>query len=372
MGGRAFFMEEKLKKPDIWLIVTIIGILTIGIIMVYSSSSIWSEYKFDDPWFYAKRQLLFASAGLAAMVTLSKIPYYVWHQHAKVIAIICLLCLVAVLIPGVGMVRGGARSWIGIGMFSIQPSEFMKLGLILFLARFLSERQKKMNSFQEGFLPALSFIAVPFALIMLQPDLGTGVVMIGTCLVMMFIAGAKITHFIWIAAAGAAGMVGLIASAPYRIKRITSFLHPWEDPLGSGFQIIQSLYAIGPGGLLGLGLGNSMQKFFYLPEPQTDFIFAVLAEELGFLGGIFLLGLFFILLWRGIRTSIKAPDLFGTLLSLGIVGMISIQVMINVSVVTGLIPVTGITLPLVSYGGSSLTLTLASLGLLLSVSRYSN
>ncbi|MBH0229054.1 stage V sporulation protein E [Halobacillus yeomjeoni] len=364
-------MGDNLKKPDLWLTAAILGILIIGVVMVYSSSSIWSQYKFDDPWFYAKRQMLFATAGLIAMVILSRIPYYFWFQHAKWILILCLIFLVAVLIPGVGMVRGGARSWIGVGMFSIQPSEFMKLGLILFLARFLSERQKLMNSFQQGFLPGLALILVPFGLIMLQPDLGTGVVMVGTCLIMMFTAGARISHFMWIAAAGMAGMVGLIASAPYRIKRITAFLHPWEDPLGAGFQIIQSLYAIGPGGLLGLGLGNSMQKFFYLPEPQTDFIFAVLAEELGFLGGFFILGLFFILLWRGIRASLYAPDLFGMLLALGVVGMVSIQVMINVSVVTGLIPVTGITLPLVSYGGSSLTLTLASLGLLLSVSRYS-
>ncbi|ASF39316.1 stage V sporulation protein E [Halobacillus halophilus] len=365
-------MEEKRRKPDLWLVAAILGILIMGIIMVYSSSSIWSEYKFDDPWFFAKRQILFATVGLVAMVTLSRIPYYVWHGHSKWILIMCLVFLIAVLIPGVGMVRGGARSWIGVGMFSIQPSEFMKLGLILFLARFLSERQKKMNSFQQGFLPGLALILVPFALIMLQPDLGTGVVMVGTCMVMMFTAGARISHFMWMAGAGMAGMIALIASAPYRIKRITAFLHPWEDPLGSGFQIIQSLYAIGPGGLLGLGLGNSMQKFFYLPEPQTDFIFAVLAEELGFLGGAFILILFFILLWRGIRTSLYAPDLFGSLLALGIVGMVSIQVMINVSVVTGLIPVTGITLPLVSYGGSSLTLTLASLGLLLSVSRFSS
>lgn len=364
-------MEESKRKPDLWLVVTILMILVIGVVMVYSSSSIWSEYKFDDPWFYAKRQLLFAVTGLIAMIALSRIPYYVWHQHAKIIMIICLVFLVGVLIPGVGMVRGGARSWIGIGMFSIQPSEFMKLGMILFLSRFLANRQKRMNSFQEGFLPGLALIAVPFALIMLQPDLGTGVVMVGTCLVMMFTAGARISHFMWIAGAGAAGMVALIASAPYRIKRITAFLHPWEDPLGSGFQIIQSLYAIGPGGLLGQGLGNSMQKFYYLPEPQTDFIFAILAEELGFLGGVFLLFLFFVLLWRGVRASLHAPDLFGSLLALGVVGMVSIQVMINVSVVTGLIPVTGITLPLVSYGGSSLTLTLASLGLLLSVSRYS-
>ncbi|MCP3026207.1 stage V sporulation protein E [Halobacillus sp. A5] len=365
-------MQSNEQKPDIWLIITILSLLMIGIVMVYSSSSIWSEYKFDDSWFYAKRQTLFASLGLIAMFTLSKIPYFVWYKHAKLIVLICLVFLILVLIPGVGMVRGGARSWIGIGMFSIQPSEFMKLGLIIFLAKFLSMRQKRIVSFQEGFLPSLAIILIPFALIMLQPDLGTGVVMVGTCLVMMFVAGARIAHFMLIVAGGVAGMAGLIASAPYRIQRITAFLHPWEDPLGSGFQIIQSLYAIGPGGLLGLGLGKSMQKFFYLPEPQTDFIYSVLAEELGFLGGALVLILFFILLWRGVRASLHASDLFGSLLALGIVGMISIQVMINVSVVTGLIPVTGITLPLISYGGSSLTLTLAALGLLLSVSRYSN
>ncbi|WP_082234258.1 stage V sporulation protein E [Halobacillus massiliensis] len=364
-------MAENEQKPDIWLTISILSLLTIGVVMVYSSSSIWSEYKFDDAWYFAKRQTLFAVLGLIAMTILSKIPYYVWYKHAKVIVAVCLLFLILVLIPGVGMVRGGARSWIGIGMFSIQPSEFMKLGLIIFLAKFLSQRQKRIVSFQEGFLPGLAIILVPFALIMLQPDLGTGVVMVGTCLVMMFVAGARIAHFMLIVAGGIGGLVALIASAPYRIKRITAFLHPWEDPLGSGFQIIQSLYAIGPGGLLGLGLGKSMQKFFYLPEPQTDFIYSVLAEELGFIGGVVVLLLFFVLLWRGVRTSLLASDLFGSLLALGIVGMVSIQVMINVSVVTGLIPVTGITLPLISYGGSSLTLTLAALGLLLSVSRYS-
>ncbi|MCP3031105.1 stage V sporulation protein E [Halobacillus sp. A1] len=365
-------MRANEQKPDIWLTSAILSLLLIGIVMVYSSSSIWSEYKFDDPWFFAKRQILFAALGLIAMFTLSNIPYYVWFKYAKVIVLICLVFLLLVLIPGVGMVRGGAQSWIGIGMFSIQPSEFMKLGLIIFLAKFFSQRQKRMASFQEGFLPGLAIILVPFALIMLQPDLGTGVVMVSTCLLMMFVAGARVAHFMLIVAGGIAGMAGLIASAPYRIQRITAFLHPWEDPLGSGFQIIQSLYAIGPGGLLGLGLGKSMQKFFYLPEPQTDFIYSVLAEELGFIGGTIVLILFFVILWRGVRTSLHATDLFGSLLALGIVGMISIQVMINVSVVTGLIPVTGITLPLISYGGSSLTLTLGALGLLLSVSRYSN
>ena len=206
---------------------------------------------------------------------------------------------------------------------------------------------------------------------MLQPDLGTGTVMVGTCFVMIFISGARISHFVGLGLLGVAGFVGLILSAPYRMKRITSFLDPWEDPLGSGFQMIQSLYAIGPGGLFGLGLGQSRQKFFYLPEPQTDFIFAIISEELGFIGGSLVLLLFALMLWRGIRIALGAPDLYGSLVAVGIIAMVAIQVMINIGVVTGLMPVTGITLPFLSYGGSSLTLMLMAIGVLLNISRYS-
>lgn len=338
--------------------------------MVYSASAIWADYKFDDSFFYAKRQLLFASAGIVAMIFIMNVPYLTWKKYAKPILFVCFILLLAVLIPGVGMVRGGARSWIGVGAFSVQPSEFMKLGLIIFMATYLSVNQKYITSLKQGFLPSILLIFVAFGLIMLQPDLGTGVVLVLTSLVMVFVAGARISHFVGLAVIGLVGFLGLIVSAPYRINRIVAFLDPWEDPSGKGFQIIQSLYAIGPGGLMGLGLGQSFQKFFYLPEPQTDFIFAILAEELGFIGGTFVLLLFLVLLWRGIRVSLAAPDTFGSLLGLGIVGMISIQVMINISVVIGLIPVTGITLPFLSYGGSSLTLTLCSVGILLNISKH--
>ncbi|MEH6980137.1 FtsW/RodA/SpoVE family cell cycle protein, partial [Bacillus pseudomycoides] len=243
--------------------------------------------------------------------------------------------------------------------------------MIIFLAKFLAERQKLITSFKKGLLPALGFVFVAFGMIMLQPDLGTGTVMVGTCIIMIFVSGARIFHFAMLGLIGVAGFVGLIASAPYRMKRITSYLDPWSDPLGSGFQIIQSLLAIGPGGLFGLGLGQSRQKFLYLPEPQTDFIFAILSEELGFIGGSFVLLLFSLLLWRGIRIALGAPDLYGTFLAVGIVAMIAIQVMINVGVVTGLMPVTGITLPFLSYGGSSLTLMLMAVGVLLNISRHS-
>jgi cell division protein FtsW len=345
-------------------------LLTVGLIMVYSASAVWAEYKFEDSFFFAKRQLLFACVGIVAMFFIMNIDYWTWRTWSKVILIICFVLLVAVLIPGIGNERNGSRSWIGVGAFSIQPSEFMKLAMIAFLAKFLSENQKLITSFKKGLIPSLGIVFVAFGMIMLQPDLGTGTVMVGTSVVMIFIAGARISHFVGLGMVGLLGFVGLVISAPYRMKRITSFLDPWEDPLGSGFQIIQSLYAIGPGGLFGLGLGQSRQKFFYLPEPQTDFIFAILSEELGFIGGSFVLLLFSLLLWRGIRIALGAPDLFGSFLAVGIIAMVAIQVMINIGVVTGLMPVTGITLPFLSYGGSSLTLMLMAIGVLLNISRY--
>jgi cell division protein FtsW len=357
-------------KPDYLLLGSIIALLIIGIIVVFSSSYVWSDYKFGDAAFYLKRQLLFTVAGIVSMSFIMLVPYTAWKKYAKLILIACFVLLFLVLIPGIGMVRGGAQSWIGVGAFSIQPSEFMKLGLIIFLAAYLSSNQKYITSFKKGFLPSLILIFTAFGLIMLQPDLGTGMVLVLTCILMIFTAGAKLSHFFGLAVLGLAGFVGLIASAPYRISRITAFLNPWEDPLGDGFQIIQSLYAIGPGGLMGLGLGESLQKYFYLPEPQTDFIFAILGEELGFIGGTFVILLFILLFWRGIKVALEAPDAFSGFLALGIVSMLILQAMINISVVIGLIPVTGITLPFLSYGGSSLTLTLCSVGILLNISKY--
>ncbi|MEC5422783.1 stage V sporulation protein E [Virgibacillus sp. C22-A2] len=364
-------MQKDQSAPDYLLLGAIFTLLIIGVIMVYSSSYVWADYKFGDTLYYLKRQLLFAGAGVIAMLFVMQVPYSVWQKYAKLLLFSCFVLLFLVLIPGIGMIRGGAQSWIGIGAFSIQPSEFMKLGLIIYLAAFLSSNQKYIISFKKGFFPSIILIFTAFGLIMLQPDLGTGMVLVLTCMLMVFVAGARLLHFFGLAAIGLAGFVFLILSAPYRISRITAFLNPWEDPLGDGFQIIQSLYAIGPGGLMGLGLGESLQKYFYLPEPQTDFIFAILGEELGFIGGTVVIGLFLLLLWRGIKISLEAPDSFARFLAFGVVSMLAIQAMINISVVIGLIPVTGITLPFLSYGGSSLTLTLCSVGILLNISRYS-
>ncbi|MCO7126298.1 stage V sporulation protein E [Sporolactobacillus shoreicorticis] len=365
-------MRKYRQSPDLMLLILTFALLTIGLMMVYSASAVKAANDFGDSLYFLKRQLFFASIGAALMFAVMHIDYHFWRAWAKIGLIGCYFLLVIVLIPGVGLVRGGASSWLGVGAFSIQPSEFTKVALILFLAKYLSEHQSRLPSFRKGLVPALMPVILAFGLIMLQPDLGTGMVLVLTCVLMIFVAGARIKHFVLMGLVGILGFAGLIISAPYRLKRLSAFFNPWQDPKNGGFQITQSLLAIGPGGLLGFGLGQSRQKYQYLPEPQTDFIFSIVCEELGFIGATFVLLLFCLMLWRGIVIAIKAPDLFGTLLAVGITGMIAIQIMINIAVVTGLIPVTGITLPFLSYGGSSLTLMLVSIGILLNVSSHIN
>ncbi|MCY9760325.1 stage V sporulation protein E [Paenibacillus alvei] len=363
-------MVKARTAPDLWLIVSVLSLLSIGMIMVYSAGAVLAFREYGDSFYFVKRQLLFALLGIAAMFITMNTDYRVWKRYAKVGLLICFALLIIVLIPGIGNVRGGARSWLGIGSFGIQPSEFMKLGMILFMAKMLTEDQVRITDFTKGLLPPLAIMGTAFGLIMMQPDLGTGTVMVGAVLLVIFVAGAQIKHLMSLAMVGIAGFVGLVLAAPYRLLRITAFLDPWQDPRGAGYQSIQSLFAIGPGGLMGLGLGASRQKYSYVPEPQTDFIFSILAEELGFLGAVTVLILFLILVWRGMRTALTAPDKFGSLLAAGIVGIVAVQVIINIGVVIGLMPVTGITLPLISYGGSSLTLMLTALGILLNISRY--
>ncbi|AZK46888.1 stage V sporulation protein E [Paenibacillus lentus] len=363
-------MSKNRMAPDFWLMSSILGLLAIGIIMVYSAGSVLAFHDYGDSFYFVKRQLLFAILGLAAMLFMMNLDYRHLRKFAKIGLLVCFALLIIVLIPGIGVVRGGARSWLGISSFGIQPSEFMKLGMILFLSYWLSKEDYKITMFTKGLLPPLGVMGLAFGLIMLQPDLGTGTVMMGAALLIVFTAGARVKHLAGLAAVGVIGFAGLILAAPYRLQRITAFLDPWSDPLGAGYQIIQSLYAIGPGGLAGLGLGMSRQKYSYVPEPQTDFIFSILAEELGFIGGLLVLLLFLILVWRGMRVAMTVEDSFGSLLAVGIVGMVAVQVVINIGVVIGLMPVTGITLPLISYGGSSLTLMLTALGILLNLSRY--
>lgn len=359
-----------MKKIDWLLLIGIIIISLFGLLMIYSSSYVWSEYKFSDPYKFVKTQGLFLIIGYILMYIILKIPYTKYLTKSNIIFISCVILLILVLIPGIGTIRNGSRSWFGIGGFGIQPSEFTKLGIIIFTSKYLALNEKVLKNIKKGLLPILSVLILVFGLIMLQPDFGTGIIIVMSIIGLLFISGVPMGFFIKLGIIGLLGIVGLIIIAPYRMKRIVSFLNPWSDPLGSGFQIIQSLYAIGPGGLLGLGLGNSIQKHFYLPEPQTDFIFSIISEEFGFMGILIVTSLFTLIIYRGFRIAINCENKFGKYLAFGITFQLAFQCLLNLMVVVGLIPVTGVTLPFLSYGGSSLLITLFSMSILLNISKY--
>lgn len=357
------------KKYDIILFIAVLVLIIFGLVMIYSASSIWANYKFNDSFKYVKQQALFTLIGIILMNMISKIDYNWYYKKTNIILSVCIFLLILVLIPGIGSIRNGSRSWFGIGAFGIQPSEFAKLGLIIFTAKYLSNNNKFLKNLKKGVIPILLVLFFIFGLIMLQPDFGTGMIIVVSILAMMFIAGVNIKFFIGLGLIGIFGIIGLIAIAPYRMDRITSFINPWSDPLGTGFQIIQSLYAIGPGGLLGQGFLNSRQKQFYLPEPQTDFIFSIISEEFGFLGVVIVVSLFLIILYRGIKIALNTKNEFSKYLAFGMIFQILIQAVMNLMVVIGLIPVTGVTLPFLSYGGSSLLISMISVGILLNISK---
>ena len=356
-----------MKKIDKYILISVILISLFGLLMIYSSSTIWAEYKFNDPYKFLKTQAIFLIIGYFLIYIISNIPYQTYLKYSNLILISCILLLILVLIPGIGTIRNGSRSWFGIGSLGIQPSEFAKIGIIIFTSKYLTNN--KMKDIKTSVLPILSIVLLIFGLIMLQPDFGTGIIIVMTIIVLLFVSGVKMTFFIKMGILGLIGIITLIIIAPYRLKRIISFLNPWADPLGSGFQIIQSLYAIGPSGLLGAGLGNSVQKHFYLPEPQTDFIFSIISEELGFMGVIIISTLFITIIYRGLRTSMKQEDNFAKYLSFGLTFSIAFQTILNLMVVVGLIPVTGVTLPFLSYGGSSLLVSMINIGILLNISK---
>ncbi len=356
-----------MRKTNLSLIIAVITISLFGLLMIYSASYVWAEYKFDDPFKYVKNQGMFLIIGIILMLLVSKIPFEKYYKYSSKIFAVCFILLILVLFFGTE--RNGSKSWFGIGSFGIQPSEFMKLAMIIFTSKYLYNNRKDLGNIKKGVLPILGVTLIIFALIMLQPDFGTGVILVMGVIGLLFIGGVDIKFFLKIGLLGIIGIVLLILAAPYRLKRILSFLNPWEDPLGSGFQIIQSLYAIGPGGLFGFGLGESRQKHFYLPEPQTDFIFSIISEEFGFLGVIIVSLLFITIIYLGIKIALKSNNLFGKYLAFGIVFSLGFQALLNLMVVVGLIPVTGVTLPFLSYGGSSLLITLVSIGIVLNVNR---
>ena len=357
-----------MKRKNIIFLITMFLVI-FGIVMIYSASYVWAEYKFNNPYKFAMQQGIFALIGFILMIITSKIDYEVYYRYANKIILICGILLILVLIPGIGVIRNGSRSWFGIGSFGIQPSEITKLGLIIFVAKYLSKHQNDMKNIWGYSVPILFLIFIFFGLILLEPDFGTGAIIVLSLVALIFTSNIKISFFVKLGLLGILGIVALIIAAPYRMARILAYLNPWSDPLGSGFQIIQSLYAIGPGGIFGLGFGNSIQKHFYLPEPQTDFIFAIISEEWGFLGIIILTVSYIILFYNVIITSLKCENLFAKYLSFGIVIEIILQTLLNILVVIGLIPVTGVTLPFLSYGGSSLLVSMVSMGIILNISR---
>lgn len=360
---------RKYHRPDLVLLGVILALLGIGFIMVHSSSAVRGFIHFDDPYHYLKMEIMWVTMGLVAMFFSMRINLQWVRQYAKPALFVAIALLIAVKIPGIGRTVNGADRWIGLGPMSIQPSEVIKLSMVLMMAHILALNPHKIESFRKGVLPVLALLGLIAGLIMLQPDLGTTLVVAATTFFMLIAAGARASHIMALAGTGLGLVVAAIAAAPYRMRRIFAFLDPWADPLGNGYQTIQALLALGPGGLFGLGLGQSRQKFLYLPENHTDFIFAMIGEELGFIGATLVILLFFLFAWRGFRVAMRAPDAFTGFLGVGITAMVSIQAMINMGVVSGVLPVTGITLPFISYGGTSLVFTMLGVGVLLNISR---
>ena len=356
-----------MKKLNILLLIIVTIMALYGIIMIYSASSVWAQYKFNDAFHFAKYQFIFFIISFLCMLIVKKIDYNLYKKHSNKILLLSLILLILVLIPGIGTLRNGSRSWFKIGPFGLQPSEIAKVSLIIFLSKYLEKNQNNLSNIKKSILPVLGIIFLFFGLIMLEPDFGTGMVIVLSLMLILFISGVKLKFFASLGVLGILGIAGLIIIAPYRLKRIISFLNPWSDPLGSGYQIIQSLYAIGPASLLGLGFGKSIQKQFYLPEPQTDFIFAIICEEFGIVGAISVIVLFISLFYIILKISLKQNNLFAKYLSFGLGMQIILQGALNLCVVTSLIPVTGVTLPFFSYGGSSLLVSMISIGIILNI-----
>lgn len=362
-------MPRKLV-PDLPLFGVVVALVSIGVVMVYSASAIVAADRLRDPAFFLKKQLFWAVLGFGALWAAMTVDYRGLQRVVVPLLVVSLALLVLVLIPPFSQEINGTRRWLRWGAVSFQPAELAKLSLVVYLAAFLTRRREVVGSFWLGLLPPLLVAGVMAGLVLLQPDLGSSLTLVALVFCLLFLAGGRPGQ-IALAAASALPLVGLaVWVAPYRLQRITTFLDPWADPRGGGFQIIQSFLALGSGGLLGRGLGESRQKLFYLPEPHTDFIFAVIGEELGFLGAALVIGLFGVLVWRGVRIGLRAPDPFGAYLALGLTALLACQTLVNLGVVTGVLPTKGLPLPFISFGGSSLLMAMVSAGVLLSISQH--
>lgn len=358
------------RNWDQTILLLAVTLTCFGVVMVYSSSSIMAAKRFGDGFFFLKRQGIYALLGMGMMFVAMQLDYHHLRRLAAPAFIICVLLLVVVLLPGIGTKAGGAARWIRALGFSLQPSELTKLALVIYLAHSLAKKKEKIRSLKFGFIPYMIVLAVVLLLLLLQPDLGTAVTLAAVAMTMLLVAGARLSYLVSIFLLALPFLYVAVMHVDYRRRRILAFLNPWEDPTDTGFQIIQSWIAFGNGGILGTGLGEGKQKLFYLPEAHTDFIFSVVGEELGFVGVFTVIAIFMMLILRGVRTALRAEDEFGTLLAFGISVMLGLQVIVNLGVVLGLLPTKGMTLPMISYGGTSLLVTLTAIGILLNVSAH--
>lgn len=370
-------LKFKNKQYDFILFMVILLLLALGVIMVLSASAPSALTETGNSYTYFNKQFIFAVGGIILMLLVSKIDYRIYKRFYKIIYIISVLGLLLVLVPGLGRNVNGATRWVDLKFTQLQPSEITKIAVIIFYAGYLTEHKRELNTLKGGFIKPIAWL-VPsiLILVLVQDHLSVCLVLIGVVSIMMLMAGSRVRDFLTLGAMGlisGAGALYALAKftekGKFRIARITTFLNPWGDPTGSGWQVIQSLYAIGSGRLFGVGLGESKQKYLYIPEPHNDFIFSIIAEELGFIGCTIVIALFAVFVWRGVIAATKAPDMFGSLLAIGIVTLVAVQVIINIAVVTSSMPATGMPLPFFSYGGTALTILLVAMGVLLNVSR---
>lgn len=353
------------------LVAAVCGLVLFGIIMVYSASSYNAEVNYGNEYYYMYKQIIGAILGFSAMFVLSVIDYHILIKFRYIILAISYVLLVLVFVPGIGVENYGAKRWINLPFFTIQASEIAKFGFIVFSAAYMAKNYKKMNTFL-GILPVLAVGASMCVLIILEPNMSITMCVIMLMFAMLFVGGARIKHFVLMAVPVVLLVPVLIVLEPYRLDRLMAFLNPWESPLEEGYQLIQSFYALGSGGLFGVGLFNSRQKYLFLPFSESDFIFSVIGEELGYFGCAAVIAVYVVIIWRAVRIAKNSNDRFGCYLSAGIAALIAVQTLINIAVVSGSIPPTGLPLPFVSAGSSSLIVFCASVGVLLSVERFSH
>lgn len=348
----------------------VVALLSIGIVMIYSTSAIFAQERFGDGYYYLKRQALWVLMGLVAFAAAASIDYHRLRTHSLTLVFGSLALLALVYVPGIGRTAGGASRWIWLGGVSFQPSEVAKLALILYMADVMARKQRQIAQFWRGLAVPLALFGGMLGLIILQPDLGTTILLALVIGILLFVAGVRLRLLLPLCLAALPAVYALVLSSEYRRRRILAFVNPWADPEGTGFQIIQSFIALGSGGVAGLGLAQSRQKFYYLPAAHTDFIFSIIGEELGIIGAGVVVTLFLGLLVFGMRICLKAPDLYGHLLALGIVSMLSLQAIINIAVVTGSLPTKGLPLPFISFGGSSMLFNLFAVGVLMNIGKH--